>query len=450
MTASLHCRQRQLSSYLAILLGLLTVFQTQQHHGVVLAQDPTLSFRVDCDTDEVVVEFDNVSPSWAGVNSPWVALYDAERLTNMPILPMVGGYVDWQYICGSQRPNDCFDPPSSGSVVLTTPSSTMDLQVILSVDNVSAAASSTVFHIDGECGDDGGEPQPEPQPEPEPAPEPQPEPTEEPQQPEPQPTEAPQPEPQPQPGSSCNARSGRRERRPWRSMSCTDQDEFLRAIELLRDSGLYEEFIDTHIMWNDFSHQRSEFLPWHRWFLYVFETALQRVTDNCQMTVPYWDWERDAGNEWNADVFDADKFGRFECGRDAGWRNPCTQRTFGEEAGGAGGRRFSGEPELLSLITAEDTFRDFAPSLEGRPHSVVHQYVGGLMANSRSPTDPLFWLHHAQVDRCVRFVYGLCLSFIFDDRASCSPMFLFHLRSAFGPCSRTFTFWITTPTRAGS
>ena len=78
----------------------------------------------------------------------------------------------------------------------------------------------------------------------------------------------------------------------------------------------------------------------------------------------------------------------------------CTERTLGQD-GGAGSRSFSGEAELLDIISRQTTFADFAPSLEGRPHAVVHWFVGGLMSNRRSPADPLFWLHHASVDRYV-------------------------------------------------
>jgi tyrosinase len=32
-------------------------------------------------------------------------------------------------------------------------------------------------------------------------------------------------------------------------------------------------------------------------------------------------------------------------------------------------------------------------------HDWVHSAVGGNMVTSRSPADPLFWLHHANIDR---------------------------------------------------
>jgi hypothetical protein len=45
-----------------------------------------------------------------------------------------------------------------------------------------------------------------------------------------------------------------------------------------------------------------------------------------------------------------------------------------------------------------DKFGPFQYRLEGE-HGGVHLAVGGQMETERSPADPLFWLHHANVDR---------------------------------------------------
>jgi tyrosinase len=41
----------------------------------------------------------------------------------------------------------------------------------------------------------------------------------------------------------------------------------------------------------------------------------------------------------------------------------------------------------------------FEPSFESAPHNLVHNLIGGVMSDMLSPTDPIFWLHHANVDR---------------------------------------------------
>ena len=57
----------------------------------------------------------------------------------------------------------------------------------------------------------------------------------------------------------------------------------------------------------------------------------------------------------------------------------------------------------ISDIMQETTFAPFATRLEGEPfgaHDQVHVWVGGTMSRvPTAPADPIFWLHHAEVDR---------------------------------------------------
>ena len=45
------------------------------------------------------------------------------------------------------------------------------------------------------------------------------------------------------------------------------------------------------------------------------------------------------------------------------------------------------------------TFTAFQAAIEGAVHAGVHSAVGGDMETGSSPSDPLFWLHHANLDR---------------------------------------------------
>jgi tyrosinase len=45
------------------------------------------------------------------------------------------------------------------------------------------------------------------------------------------------------------------------------------------------------------------------------------------------------------------------------------------------------------------TTNAFEPQLESAPHNPVHNLIGGEMANMTSPRDPIFYLHHANIDR---------------------------------------------------
>jgi tyrosinase len=53
----------------------------------------------------------------------------------------------------------------------------------------------------------------------------------------------------------------------------------------------------------------------------------------------------------------------------------------------------------MSAMFYQTTYTDFTTQVEFI-HNDVHGWVGGTMSLiTTSPADPLFWLHHAQVDR---------------------------------------------------
>eukprot|EP00755_Sulcionema_specki_P003907 Sspe_Gene.28783::Locus_13226_Transcript_1_2_Confidence_0.800_Length_1535::g.28783::m.28783 len=65
-------------------------------------------------------------------------------------------------------------------------------------------------------------------------------------------------------------------------------------------------------------------------------------------------------------------------------------------------QRMTGESQLVNLITSEPRYGatgGFRERLEGGPHGSPHVFVGGIMSTFLSPEDPVFFLHHANVDR---------------------------------------------------
>ena len=43
--------------------------------------------------------------------------------------------------------------------------------------------------------------------------------------------------------------------------------------------------------------------------------------------------------------------------------------------------------------------KGYRASLQGMPHNPTHNYLGGHMRSMRSPFDPIFWSHHAFLDK---------------------------------------------------
>lgn len=77
----------------------------------------------------------------------------------------------------------------------------------------------------------------------------------------------------------------------------------------LKASGKHDEFVSVHYANRAFAHGSDAFLPWHRWYINVYERELQVESKSC-VTVPYWDWTLDATTATNAPaVFGDDAFG---------------------------------------------------------------------------------------------------------------------------------------------
>lgn len=164
---------------------------------------------------------------------------------------------------------------------------------------------------------------------------------------------------------TVDAQCGQSRRRSWRSLSCSEQQEFLDAVQTLKDRGIYDEFVRVHWDSRDFAHEVPELLPWHRWFVWVFEQELQRVTGSC-ISVPYWDWER--GDTlpimFKASTFGTRNRGCVTNGIAADWEPAepganCLQREFDDDIS------FSRDAELLSRITNADDFATFYNIVQG-------------------------------------------------------------------------------------
>jgi Common central domain of tyrosinase len=169
-----------------------------------------------------------------------------------------------------------------------------------------------------------------------------------------------------------------RERKPWKDLSCSEQNEYLASIRRLKDNGLYDEFVQVHIQNEAASHGTPEFLPWHRWFIYQFESALRQVSADPCITLPYWDWENDAGKESRSHIFDGDAFGSF-AGMDVrtgrcGWTTAaggCLQRDMDPSF------PFWSQSRLVGLMTRYSQYADDFPNNPDRNNGFRAAFEAG-------------------------------------------------------------------------
>lgn len=175
-------------------------------------------------------------------------------------------------------------------------------------------------------------------------------------------------------------------------LTTQEQQLYIQGVTNLIQSGAYGQLVAIHADMRHMQHGsmgpigRQRFLPWHRDFLLQLERQLQGLDANA--FIPYWDWATDRSLPgWIAGFQPAVQV--------PGVRHPVQiHRSLGRHG------RLASEFEVESLVTnTQLSYTTFTSALEGF-HNDVHNWVGGTMSNIMiSPADPVFWLHHAQVDR---------------------------------------------------
>lgn len=177
----------------------------------------------------------------------------------------------------------------------------------------------------------------------------------------------------------------------WSSLSGADQDAFIAAVTTMKNTtvprgrgsatNLWERQAESHQFFCD--HGTWFFLPWHRAYLYQFELTLRRLIRD-DFRLPYWDWT--VSGEIPAKLTNSPLLSTLGLTR----RNNNV------------GTRYQ------SIMADINEFPDF-DSIGGDsrssgciewPHNSVHATIGGTMGSvALAGRDPLFWLHHCNVDR---------------------------------------------------
>ena len=213
-----------------------------------------------------------------------------------------------------------------------------------------------------------------------------------------------------------------------------ERDRFVNATKGLKNTiqpgstiSIYDQFVAMHLgVYQrrnvpggvDGGHRNAAFLPWHREYLRRFEMALQAVDPD--VSLPYWDW---TNIDSSRNVVFQDDFmgpnggqggrgggpvqsGHFSLA--SGWRvDPRLHvSSWGGQSLGAALMRDMGpfvnlpRKEDVDTTLNIDSYTVFRPALERAPlHNSIHPWVGGSMAMMSSPNDPIFFMHHANVDR---------------------------------------------------
>ncbi|KEP50120.1 tyrosinase tyrosinase: common central domain protein [Rhizoctonia solani 123E] len=246
------------------------------------------------------------------------------------------------------------------------------------------------------------------------------------------------------------------ERKEWRQLSREEKKAFVDAVKCLQrppkygkatssivptgytpgipaynnSTSTFDDIVYAHIDTNIKDHFTALFLPWHRWYVHTFHETLKKQC-GYQGVMPYWNWSLDVANITASPLFDSDP----EAGLGT-FGTPLTDGAFKDAYRSyptphvisrtydpypfkqdAAVFPFSFTHRDLSAPTVLDpknidsivngskgNFTDFAYKLDGAkaqgPHNAAHMMLPGDISDPLwSPNDPLFFLHHANIDR---------------------------------------------------
>jgi hypothetical protein len=141
-------------------------------------------------------------------------------------------------------------------------------------------------------------------------------------------------------------------------------------------------------------HENAHFLPWHRAFLYFHERLLQAVLGKQSFRLPVWDWEAKDGNHV------PDAYNDMPIVSDTSTCDGCQRNQAIDPIG-----------DLQSWLAVEDFVgpvnhggNRYPPMASQGPHNDVHVGLAGYMSQVvNSALDPLFYAHHANIDRMWEF-----------------------------------------------
>lgn len=154
---------------------------------------------------------------------------------------------------------------------------------------------------------------------------------------------------------------------------------------------------EARATWNTCRHSSYHFLSWHRMYVHFFERIVRAAAGEPDFALPYWNYAIPGQRALPPAFRNAE-----------GGNNPlfvAARRSFDPDING-------GEEIPASVSSSADAMREtffgspqwfgFTWQLEQQPHNIMHVVLGGSgwMSDPRmAARDPIFWLHHCNIDR---------------------------------------------------
>ncbi len=158
-------------------------------------------------------------------------------------------------------------------------------------------------------------------------------------------------------------------------------------------------------MWNTceahFNPARENFFfPWHRLYVRFFEQIIRNVSGKPEFTLPYWNYTDPAPSNRSLPL-------QFRLAADPVWgplfrpdRRPAVNG--GTPVDVAGGLPLNLDAMKSTVYEPSPSDAGFCANVDNNPHGALHVDVGNARGMGQVPwaaNDPVFWLHHCNIDR---------------------------------------------------
>jgi len=251
-------------------------------------------------------------------------------------------------------------------------------------------------------------------------------------------------------GVTC---SGPRIRNSYSAMTFAERERMIKMVFQLKleidawkkgqstQSPLYNTFVEMHLnSRNAVWHYTSVFPYAHKAFLWLYESTLiytgvkyglLTTAQACSWGIPYWPWETSYDynpNDSVVPVFSASVFSDPTLNGDA---TPATgssyvdtgyfarpewvlQSSICSKSGGYCDKKLKrymvdvknlnlDPAQIVQKISTTPKYVDFLPWIHGNAHNNIHIFLSYSMQTQGSPDEPMFFMHHGNIDRLVHY-----------------------------------------------
>ncbi len=151
-------------------------------------------------------------------------------------------------------------------------------------------------------------------------------------------------------------------------------------------------------VWNTCTHKSDFFLSWHRMYLYFFERIMRKASGDSNFALPYWDWSKIEGQSLPK---------TFRDGKD---KNNSLYIPGRDETMNLGGllakavvqndvvASFKSQYLISKQAGLEPSLNTTLEAIHGKIHIAVGGRNGLMKSIATAAQDPIFWMHHCNID----------------------------------------------------